>query len=83
MALMSGGSTPNRGPYGQQVSRAIEYLLSNAQPSGFIAEPSSTTHGPMYGHGFATTFLANATACRRGPKRGAKAELRIGRLRDG
>jgi hypothetical protein len=58
MALMSGGSTPGRGPYGEQVNRAVDYLLANAQQSGFITEAVSTTHGPMYGHGFATTFLA-------------------------
>jgi hypothetical protein len=58
MAFMSGGSTPGRGPYGQQVNRALDYVLANTQPSGFICEPASTSHGPMYGHGFATLFLA-------------------------
>ncbi|MGO8690255.1 MAG: prenyltransferase/squalene oxidase repeat-containing protein [Thermoguttaceae bacterium] len=58
MALMAGGSTPARGPYGQQVDRALDYVLANAQASGFICEPAATSHGPMYGHGFATTFLA-------------------------
>jgi prenyltransferase beta subunit len=58
MAFMTGGSTPGRGPYGQQVDRLLDYILSNAQQSGFISEPNATSHGPMYGHGFATTFLA-------------------------
>jgi len=58
MALMSGGSTPNRGPYGEQVSRCVDYLLANTQESGFIIAPGSASHGPMYGHGFATLFLA-------------------------
>jgi prenyltransferase beta subunit len=58
MAFMSGGSTPGRGPYGHQVERAVDYLLGNAQPSGFIVEPTQMTHGPMYSHGFATLFLA-------------------------
>ncbi len=58
MALMSGGSTPGRGPYGHQVELAVDYLLSLAQPSGFIAEPTPTSQGPMYSHGFATLFLA-------------------------
>ena len=40
MAFMSGGSTPGRGPYGEQVDRAVDYLLANAQQSGFISEPS-------------------------------------------
>ena len=58
MAFMSGGSTPNRGHYGRSVQRAVDYLLASAQPSGFIIEPTPTTHGPMYSHGFATLFLA-------------------------
>jgi len=58
MAFMSGGSTPNRGPYGYHVSRCLDYLLANTQGSGFINQPSSSSHGPMYGHGFATLFLA-------------------------
>ena len=58
MAFLSGGSTPGRGPYGGQINRAVDYLLANAQQSGFIAESSPSTYGPMYGHGFATLFLA-------------------------
>jgi len=57
MAFLSGGSTPGRGPYGKQVNLCVDYLLANAQPSGFITGPDSS-HGPMYGHGFATLFLA-------------------------
>jgi hypothetical protein len=57
MAMMSGGSTPGRGPYGAQINRCIDYLLSNTQPSGFIAGPDAS-RGPMYGHGFATMFSA-------------------------
>jgi hypothetical protein len=58
MAFMAAGSTPGRGPYGRQINRAIDYLLAHTQESGFIMEPVSTSHGPMYGHGFATLFLA-------------------------
>ena len=41
--FMSGGSTPGRGPYGDRVERAVDYLLANAQPSGFIVEQTPTT----------------------------------------
>jgi len=58
MAFMSGGSTPGRGPYGDRVQRAVDYLLAVAQPSGFLCESVPTTQGPMYSHGFATLFLA-------------------------
>ena len=57
MAMMAGGSTPGRGPYGAQVNRCVDYLLANTQPSGFICGPDAS-YGPMYGHGFATMFLA-------------------------
>jgi hypothetical protein len=58
LALMSSGSTPGRGPYGRQVSRCVDYLLAHTQESGFIIAPDAQSHGPMYGHGFATLFLA-------------------------
>ncbi len=57
MAMMSGGSTPGRGPYGGPLNRCVDYLLASTQPSGFIAGPDAS-RGPMYGHGFATMFLA-------------------------
>ncbi|HUY87628.1 MAG TPA: prenyltransferase/squalene oxidase repeat-containing protein [Pirellulales bacterium] len=60
MAFMSSGSTPGRGPYGAQASRCVDFILDNAQDSGFIDVPGSSSHGPMYGHGFATLFLAEA-----------------------
>lgn len=60
MAFMSSGSTPGRGPYGAQVAGCIDFLLANTQDSGFITVPGASTHGPMYGHGFAALFLAEA-----------------------
>jgi hypothetical protein len=33
-------------------------VLSQADESGFISIAGSSSHGPMYGHGFATLFLA-------------------------
>jgi squalene cyclase len=58
MAFLSGGHTPGRGEYGQQVSRCLSYLLSAEDDSGFICLPAYTSHGPMYDHGFATLALA-------------------------
>jgi hypothetical protein len=57
MAFMSGGSTPERGPYGKNVESCIDFILANMQESGFITVPGASSHGPMYGHGFATLFL--------------------------
>jgi hypothetical protein len=58
MAFMSGGSVSERGPYAPQVARCLQFILTNAQEDGFIDVPGSSSHGPMYGHGFATLFLA-------------------------
>ena len=57
MAMMSGGSEPGRGPHGGPLNQCVDYLLDRARPSGFIAGPDAG-RGPMYGHGFATMFLA-------------------------
>ncbi len=58
MAMMAGGSLPDRGPYGRQVALCLDYVLAHAQKSGYIINESFPSHGPMYGHGFATLFLA-------------------------
>ena len=57
MAMISSGSTSGRGPYGDRLERCVDYLLGCVQPSGFISGGDSA-RGPMYGHGFATMFLA-------------------------
>ena len=58
MALISSGSTPGRGPHGEALTRTVDYLMAKTEQSGFIVVPGETSHGPMYGHGFATMFLA-------------------------
>lgn len=58
LAFMSSGSTPGRGPYGVNINRCVDYLLANARENGFICNRESSSHGPMYGHGFAMLFLA-------------------------
>lgn len=58
MAFLADGHLPNRGRYGPQVARAIDYLVSCARPNGLIYDPESSSVGPMYGHGFSTLFLA-------------------------
>ncbi|MEM1212001.1 MAG: prenyltransferase/squalene oxidase repeat-containing protein [Planctomycetota bacterium] len=55
MAFLANGSTPGRGPYGDQVELGLDFILKHATESGLLA--AETSHGPMYGHGFATLFL--------------------------
>ncbi|MBI2824872.1 MAG: terpene cyclase/mutase family protein [Planctomycetia bacterium] len=58
MAFVASGSTPDEGPYGEKVAHCIDFLLNNTGDEGFVHVPDDTGHGPMYGHGFATLFLA-------------------------
>ncbi|MBX6312504.1 MAG: prenyltransferase [Isosphaeraceae bacterium] len=60
LAFMASGSTPGRGRYGSQIDKALNYVMENTGPSGFISVPNAGTHGPMYSHGFGTLFLAEA-----------------------
>jgi hypothetical protein len=55
MAFLAGGHTPGRGKYGSNVARALDFILSCADPdTGYISK-----HGTrMYSHAFATMFLA-------------------------
>lgn len=58
MAFMASGSTPGRGRFGASVNQCVRYLLAHCQDSGFVFAADATSRGPMYGHGFATLFLA-------------------------
>lgn len=58
LAFLSQGSTPGRGRYGGNIDRCVDYVLAAARTDGFISVRNSVSHGPMYGHGFATLFLA-------------------------
>ena len=55
LAFMADGSLPGRGPYGDVVARALDFVVSSANEAGLLA--ADTSHGPMYGHGYATLFL--------------------------
>lgn len=65
MAFMAAGHQPNRGPYGRVVTNALKFVLSKENTDGkypgFLHNPQATPHGPMYGHGFATLFLAEVS----------------------
>jgi hypothetical protein len=60
IAFMGAGSSPGRGPYGAQIDKALVYVMDNTSPAGFISVATSSTHGPMYSHGFGALFLAEA-----------------------
>jgi len=67
MAMMSSGSTPGRGPYGAEIEKCVKFLLDNTRDSGYVIVEENSGRGPMYGHGFATLFLAEAYGMTRQP----------------
>ena len=56
MAFLADGSVPGRGRHATAVEGCVRFVLDNCSESGLLA--AETSHGPMYGHGFATLFLA-------------------------
>jgi hypothetical protein len=77
LAFMANGSTPGRGPHGLEVERALQYVLDNTSPSGFVCVSNAATHGPMYSHGFGTLFLAEAYGMTRRPEIREKLEKAV------
>ncbi len=59
LAFMAGGNQPGRGKYGAVVRKTVENVLSleDRGTRGYLHNPNSNMHGPMYGHGFAMLFL--------------------------
>lgn len=63
LAFLAAGSTPEEGPYAQDVRACVDNLLRAADAkTGYIA---AKEQGTMYEHGFATLFLAEAYAKQR------------------
>ncbi|WP_231740984.1 prenyltransferase/squalene oxidase repeat-containing protein [Thalassoglobus neptunius] len=58
IAFLCSGSVPEAGDYSETINRTVEFLLSCSQKNGYLVDSDSASHGPMYGHGFATMFLA-------------------------
>lgn len=56
IAFLGQGSMPDRGLYQQNVTKILDFILDSVHENGLIA--ADTSHGPMYGHGFAVLFLA-------------------------
>lgn len=77
LALMSEGSTPERGPHRGAVSRGLEYTLSAASRSGLITANDTTGMGMLYDHACATLFLAEAYATSADP--GEELRRKLGR----
>lgn len=59
MAFVAGGSTPTRGRYWREVRESANFLLKNADPNNGVISVPAEEGRSMYGHGFATLYLAS------------------------
>jgi len=60
MALLCGGNTTSRGPYADNVRKAVRYIMSQAVNSNGIIASGGENGRTMYPHGFGLMFLACA-----------------------
>src|SRR5438046_2343305 len=59
LAFMAGGHQVGRGTLGRVIQSALEFVLDQEEGRrGYLHNPAASPHGPMYGHGFGTLFLA-------------------------
>lgn len=56
MAFMAGGHLPGEGPYGEQISQGIRWVIAQQKPNGLLVNRAG--RGPMYSHGISTLMLA-------------------------
>lgn len=56
LAFMVNGNQPGEGRYGRQVSAALQFLLTQSQEKGLLAD--KRTGQPMYHHGLGTLAVA-------------------------
>jgi hypothetical protein len=61
MALLMEGSTLRDGKYAAPLRKAVDWLMERSQRNGLIGNPNNLVEAQryMYGHGFATLFLAS------------------------
>jgi prenyltransferase beta subunit len=59
MAFIAGGNTTSRGPYAENVKKAVRYILSQAEPTTGLIAAGAENGKTMYPHGFAMLFLAS------------------------
>lgn len=62
LAFLAGGHLTGRSPYGENVRRAVEYLMKHTGRNGYINEGQGLARGAggsgMHGHGYAMLFLS-------------------------
>ncbi len=78
MAFLAHGNVPGRGKYSRNVEKAVDWVLKCGDKTGMLHGPN-VSHGSMYGHGFATLFLAEAYGMNNDPVLGKKLRQKLQR----
>jgi hypothetical protein len=60
MAFLAKGYTPGTGPYGENINRAIDFVLASRLDNGTLAGKKHS-QGPMYEHSIATLMLSEVS----------------------
>ncbi len=60
LAFLTGGHVPDEGPWGEQISRGVGWILQQQNENGLLTG-RDTSHGPMYSHGITTLMLAEVS----------------------
>ena len=60
MAFLAQGHTPGRGPYGENLNRCIDYILSQQRDNGYLVAREGADRG-MYSHNSAALFLCEVS----------------------
>ena len=68
LALLAGGNTPTEGPYAQQVRRAVNFVLREANTNTGLIASQQEEQRSMYGHGFSLLFLAEVYGTETDPR---------------
>lgn len=72
LAFLSAGHLPGRGKYGDNVDRALQYVVKNAKPSGLLN--SADGQRDMYNHGLSAFVLGQAYGMTEDPQLGKSLE---------
>jgi prenyltransferase beta subunit len=60
MAFLAKGYTPSSGPYGETITRGIDFVLACQKPNGLLVGHTAA-NGPMYCHGISTLMLSEVS----------------------
>jgi len=79
MAFMAGGSTPEEGPYSEEVKKAMRFMISaaKADKEGDLVT-SGTAGRSMHEHGFALLFLAQCYGMQASKEQGQELKELLG-----